>query len=192
MAAPTTTRERNYYDDEDVREQVADQITAIPWGRAERELFSALPSDYGYVIPEGGGWVIVKEQPHTNIPNPPLYSIWFAQPVYTSRTFKKVLVDRRKRNISWPCLKARLTTPHGELDLYPGEYVPTDIEKWLEFIGKGVTVNFMGVGEPGDLEGQMFYLQAHGIRRHDALLLLLPHLANGNFIYLTLEGLDDE
>lgn len=204
MAAPSTVRERDYYHDDDVREQVGALIENglallgpvgdYPFGAVDSlyaELGSAFPEDHGCAIPDEGAWIMVKRLPHTAIPNPPLYSMWRARPVYVGRTFK-VVAGRRRRNVSWPMLKARIATQHGDLDLFPGEYTTVkDLGVWLDLIGQGVTVNFLGDGEPGELAEQIFYMQAHGLRRRDALLLVLPTLVDQNFAYLTLDNSED-
>lgn len=179
-----------FYADEDVREAVADAITANPFGASLTELASAFPDDYGCALPEDGAWIMVKEQPHTIIPDPPLYSMWWAKPIWTTRSF--VLRVPRKKRIAWPCLKARILTADGELDLWPGEYVTVkDITKWIELLGEGVDVNWLGDGEPGDMADKLFYLQSHGLPRGAALSMLIPELTpeagvSPDFLYLTL------
>lgn len=189
MATPTTqSKTRNYYDDDDVREQIAEQIAAHPFGRTEVELYRAFPGDYSCTLPEAGGWIIVKGEPHTVIPNPPLYSIWWARPIYMARQFKHILVDGRRRTVTWPMLQARIATEHGDLDLYPvSEFATTSIDKWLEFIGHGVEPHFIGE-QPDELGDRMFYIQSRGIPARDALLMSLPGLEEGgSFVYFTLD-----
>lgn len=176
MATPTTITERDYYEDPDVREAVLDQCLSLS------ELYAADPERSGFALPEQGGWIIVKELPCTSIPNPPRYSIWRARPVYSSRTFR---LSARKE-VSWPMLKARISTQHGDLDLLPGEYVPTKIERWLDLIGEGVTINFLGA-EPDELGDRSFYLRAHGLNEAQAAELLLPDIQTNDFLYLTLD-----
>lgn len=188
MGAPSTVRERDYYNDEMVREQIADQITAVPWGRNAAELYRAFPDDYKCSLPDEGGWIIVKDLPHTNIPNPPLYSIWWAKPIYMARPFPRIRAGKRRRTVHWPMLQARIATEHGDLDLYPvQEFSVTTIEKWLDLIGHGVTPHFVGPA-PDDLEQRMFYIRSRGISPQDALLMCLPGLeSDGSFVYFTLE-----
>lgn len=204
MVAPSTLPEqRDFYYDDDVRAQIVEQIeqqcvvfgrmggqTRNPFDRVEgmySEVASAVPDERA-LIPEEGAWVIVNRVPHTVLDfDVPRYSIWRARPIYTAREFKRVSAGGRSRTLKWPMLKGRISTPGGELDLFPGEYVVTDITRWLELLGEGVTINFMGAGEPGELEEQVFYMQAHGIPRRDALVLALPLLTDDSFAYFTLE-----
>lgn len=200
MTSPTTQAEgpRNFYYDEGVREQIEDrlfqgEVVLNPGGNPGQALLgwlsqvgAAFPDDRGYFIPEEGGWVIVKNPPHTIIPAPPLYSMWFAKPIYTSRTFTRISAGGRSRNVNWPFLKARITTPDGELDLWPEEYVPCDdIMAFADMIGEGVTLNFLGP-EPDEIAERMFYLRAHGLGTKDATALLLGDMQS-NHVYLTLE-----
>lgn len=182
---PTTVTERDYYFDPDVREEIADAIASNPLGGGLTELYRALPAEHGFDLPEDGGWIIVKRQPHTAIEAPPLYSIWRAERVYSSRKFK-ISAHSRRRWVNWPMLKARLLTPNGSLDLFPDEYVPTDISKWLDMIGDGVEINFLG-REPDEIKERIFYLRAHGLDRAQAASLVLPEITDSNYCYLTLE-----
>jgi hypothetical protein len=178
-----------FFADPDVREEVADFFTGLGAIGSERipTLWSALPEEHGYGIPEEGAWIMVKEPPHTEIPAPPLYSIWRAR-----RTFRSYQVRIGRRKVNWPLLRAVITTPHGELTLIPGEYQPVaDLRRWLELVGEkdqgeeAVTIHFLGPGEPGGLAEQVFYIQTRGITRADALLLMLPDVEDADFAYLT-------
>lgn len=194
MASPTTAPETaNYYYDADVREQIEDALfqaeAAFGVGGVDNwlaEVGAAFPDDRGYFIPDEGGWVIVKRPPHTIIPAPPIYSIWFAKPVYASRTFKRIVADGRRRNVSWPMLKARILTEDGELDLLPEEFVPCDdIMAFVDMIGEGVELHFLGP-EPDEIAERLFYLRAHGLGVKDATSLLLGDMQS-NHVYLTVD-----
>jgi hypothetical protein len=206
MTAPSTQREREYYNDPEVREQIEDRIyhESLHHGDAIRahfpdrnpfahvdgyqgELDSAFPDERGTLIPEEGAWIVVKAQPYTNIPAPPLYSMWFAKPVYVAREFKRILADGRNRTIKWPMHRARITTPDGELTLLGGEYsVVKDLRPYLEMIGEGVDLHFIGP-EPDEVRERIFYLQAHGLHKGDAIAMVLPDLEDAGFCYLTLD-----
>lgn len=202
MAAPTTQRDRDYYRDEDVRTQIEEHLTSRhvtlaglapigskPFAAVDAmygELAGAFPDQYGCEIPQEGGWILVKAQPHTVIPAPPLYSMWFARPVYVGRKFK-VSVDRRRRWITWPMLKARIKTEHGELDLIGGEFTAvSDMRPFLEMLGEGVDVHFIGP-EPDEVAERLFYMRAHGLRAHEALAFALPDLEEADYVYLTID-----
>lgn len=194
MVSPTTAKTtQNFYYDPAVREQIEDALygaeSLFGTGSADNwlaQVGAAFPDDRGYLIPEEGGWVIVKAQPYTNIPAPPLYSMWFAKPVYTGREFRRILAGGRRRKVTWPFLKARILTQHGELDLLPEEYVPcSDITKFTEMIDQGVEMHFLGP-EPEEYAEQMFYLRARGLGVRQATTLLLGEMKT-NHVYLTLE-----
>lgn len=164
------------YDDEEWRDRIASQCLTVA------ELDACLPRD-NQIIADEGTWIIVKDVPYTALEfDVPIYSIWRARRHDRKRQFR---VGRTL--VPWPLMLAEIQTPGGDLVLYPSEYVTTSIEKWIDLVGDGVTVNFMGAGEPGDLSEQMFYLMAHGIPRAQALLALLPSLTDDRFVYLTLE-----
>lgn len=169
-------------EDEELRELIADQCLDL------QSLWSALPPE-NCVIPDEGCWIIVKEVPYTALEfDVPLYSIWRARPVVRTRDFQVRWGPRGGRQtVKWPLTLAEIQTPGGDLVLYPTEYVTTDIERWLDLLDEGVTINYMGTGEPGELADQLFYLQAHGLPRREALTLLLPSLTDERFAYLTLD-----
>lgn len=173
-----------YLNDDDVREQIADHCIDID------TLWAALPDERQQLPPEGA-WIMLREQPTTAIPDPPLYSMWRARPVYYSWTAKRVRAGGRVRNVTWPLLRARIRTPFGELTLLPREYVTvTKLPEWLEQIGDGVTLNMMGPGAEGDpeFEQRVFYLMARGLPRAAALELLLPDVVDQEFAWLSLDG----
>lgn len=172
-----------YYEDDTVREAVADQCI-------DYDTLSAALPDESVIVPPEGDWILLREQPTTAIPDPPLYSMWRARPVYHSRRFKRVLAGSRLRTLNWPLLRARIVTPYGELTLLPREYIRvTKLREWIDQIGNGVTLNIMG---PGDVEAELnekvFYLQSRGLRRVDALLLLLPEVTDQAFAWMSLDG----
>lgn len=172
----------DFMTDPGVRGAVEEVLWAYPFQGRIPDVWAALPDEFGYAIPEQGAWIIVKEDPHTEI-RVPLYSMWYARPFYRHRKLK---INRRW--VQWPFLRAVLTTDVGELHLLPGEYETVkDIRVWLDLVGKGVVVNWLGEGEPGDYADKLFYMRARGIDRTDAMLSLLPGLEEQNFIYLTLD-----
>lgn len=160
-----------------------------------REVWSALPERGNAAIPDEGAWIFVKSVPYTELAERfevPEWSIWRARPEYQNRTFTlgKESGLSRKTKVHWPMLKAVISTPGGDLWLYPGEYStipPERLEVYLERIGHEVQVHFMGAGDPGDFANQLYYLMCHGIPRAQAMLLLLPNLTDSNFCYFTVE-----
>jgi hypothetical protein len=182
MPTPLMVPNPAFFEDEVVKELVADQCLD------QQTLWSCLPPE-SCVIPDEGTWIIVKDVPHTNLDfDVPLYSIWRARRHIRTRTFRLPTGPRGGKNeVHWPQMLAEIQTPGGDLVLYPTEYVTTDIQKWLDLINEGVELNFIGPGEPGELEDQLFYLQCRGIPRTQALLLLLPSLTDDRFVYLTLD-----
>lgn len=165
----------------EIAEKVAEQCLALGDG----QLYASCFPEAWQKIPRAGRWIIVKEVPHTALPwDVPLYSIWRARRVTRKRPFK---ISHNGRPIQWPLTLAEITTPGGDLTLYPTEYVGTTIEKWLELLDEGVTMHFIGEGDAGALEEAVFYLRAHGVRRREAVVTLLPQVVDSRFVYFTLD-----
>jgi hypothetical protein len=175
-----------YYEDEDVAEQIADRCIDFD------TLSAALP-DERHQLPPEGAWIIVTGFPTTSIPDPPLYSLWFARPVYYAREFRKVSAGGRIRNVRWPLLRARIVTPHGELTLLPREFLKVlDLRKWLDEVGNGVTLHLLDETADDTLTERLFYLRARGLRPSAALELLLPETTSQDVAWLSLDGTDVE
>lgn len=148
------------------------------------------PERHHCAIPDEGAWIMVKRQPHTVIESPPLYSMWRARPVYYALKLKRAPGPGRP-TITWPLLRARISTPFGELTLLPDEFVPvTRLMEWVGSVGEGVSLHTMGPGAIGDedFEQRVFYLMSRGLARRDALLLLLPDVLDQEFAWLSLDG----
>lgn len=178
ITTPLTVPNPAIFEDEVVQETVANQCLDI------QTLWSCFPPE-GSLVPEEGAWIIVKDVPHTALEfDVPLYSIWRAKP---APPYHREFVLGYRKTIQWPMHRAVIQTPGGELTLYPTEFVTTDLAKWMDMVDEGVTVNYMGIGEPGELAEQVWYMQAHGIPRHQALTLLLADLDDQGFAYLTLD-----
>lgn len=150
-------------------------------------LYACFPAD-NQKIARKGSWVIVREVPHTVLPfDVPLYSIWRARRVTRYREFRV----GHNQFVKWPMMLAEIATPGGDLVLYPTEYVTTEISKWLDLLSEGVSMNFLGEGDPGAMGDAIFYLRAHGLTRVAATTLILPHLAESRFVYFTLDWESD-
>jgi hypothetical protein len=154
---------------------------------------SAMPEEYGIDMPEEGAWIMVKRQPHTVIASPPLYSMWRARPVFVSLPIqgrRGVIPGGSRTTVHWPLLRARIVTPYGELTFLGDEFVIVKkLPEWMEQIGDGVSLYFMGPGVvEGDLVERVFQLRARGLRQRDALSLLLPEITDQGFCWLSLDG----
>jgi len=169
--------------DPQVREWVADRCLS------HDELMACLPDEYGVNIRPEGEWICVIHPPHAEI-DVPLNSIWFAKPTYRYRTFYFPSGPRGGKNeFRWPMLRAKITTPDGELWLLPGEYLKfrNGIAPLLPEVGRGLVMNWLGAGEPGDYADALFYMRARGISRQEAIATLLPHLEDQGFVYFTID-----
>jgi len=175
-----------FLDDEAVCEQVADHCLELS------TLHGCLPTPEQR-LPDEGGWIVLREQPYTEIPSPPFASMWRARPVFAARTFRGILAGGRRRTLKWPEERARIVTPAGELTLLMTEYaVVRDLRPYLDAEGAGVTLHVMGPGAvEDDLRERVFYLQCRGLKRADALTLLLPEVTDQTFAWLSMDGISD-
>lgn len=161
------------------------------------ELYSALPFEHALEMAPEGAWIMVKRQPTTAIPSPPFASIWRARTVYYSRTFLGLPFPGQRgssrRQTQWPMTRARISTPAGELTLLPDEFtIVRKMDEWTRDIGSGVSLHLLGgdVAE-ADLADRVFYLQSHGLKRWQALSMLLPEVAEPGFAWLSIDGVSD-
>lgn len=121
-------------------------------------------------VPEGGGWVLVKDPPMTEFTVPPL-SIWFAEP--------------------WPMQgerycshRVKIVTPRGDIGLFPREYSLIDRpEIYYKFVGNGMEVKFFG-NEEGVPKDKLFYLRSRGISKKDALVMLVGEIKSHGILWI--------
>lgn len=127
------------------------------------EFHSMFPGEQA--LAEDGDWIIVKKSPPTEYTVPPL-SIWFAT--------RWPMDEGRRRVIH----RVKVTTPRGDVGLFPHEYSKiTEIEKYYEFIGDGMTIHFFG-NEEGIPKDKLFYLRSRGVSKRDAITMLLKTIRN--------------
>lgn len=140
------------------------------------------PEEYGLDIPENGAWIMVKHPPTTEV-TVPVLSIWYARE--RIRGGMKIKSGRSTLG-GYPRRLAEIQTPDGSLCLYPHEYTRVnDIRKWLGLESEGVEMHFMD-SQHAVSDERVFYMQARGITRQQALSELLPNLEDGSFVYFTL------
>lgn len=137
--------------------------------------------DEEHVLPEQGGWIRILSEPHTELEarfRLPVLSMWHARPTYSN-------VGRIGNRKPYQVV---ITTPGGDLHLWPHEYqlVP-DITQW---VGQDPDVEMHTLGGEPVIEEKtaerLFYLQQRGIPRQDALLMLLGELDGSSFVYFTM------
>lgn len=138
------------------------------------------PELVGKDLPDEGAWVIVVEEPFTQLRDqfriPPL-SMWRARPFQLSSGGVQV------GSIKVYPYQAVIATPAGDLHLWPHEYIVAEQARELAAC-EGAELHQLG-GEAALDEDQMFYLQSRGIQHHDAVLLLWDAIVNVDFIYVT-------
>jgi hypothetical protein len=158
-------------DPKEVREEQENQVaTMLAIGSSlgsGRHPFAAFDQFRDYfpddnAVPEGGSWILVKKPPlNIEYTVPPL-SLWFAEPWLM------------EGNGHMKPFRVKVMTPRGELGLFPHEYTLIDeVEKFYEFFGQGMTVNFFGGDTAGVPEPALFYLRSRGIDKADAIKLLI-------------------
>jgi hypothetical protein len=144
------------------------------------------PEDYGKEIPDEGAWICVIEVPFTALEfDVPLLSMWRARRHHCS--FGGIRIGNGVRPIlsPWRPQQAVITTPGGDLHLWPHEY--SIIENPAGLVGlEGVEIHTLG-GEPvlPDDDDRLFYLMSRGISKHDAALILLGDMRALDFAYFT-------
>jgi hypothetical protein len=137
------------------------------------------PEDYGKLLPEDGGWIIVLTEVkvgrrvddqtilHITIPR---LSCWFAVPMIMPRTGLH---------------QAVVQSPEGSVHVFPHEYQTFNIEKFLEFTDEdGFCIHFLSESS-GFNEEALFYLRTSGISKAEAQRMLLPSLKDPNYCYFT-------
>lgn len=139
------------------------------------------PEKDGKAIPEGGAWILILEEPHTEMKSrfstPPL-SMWRAR--------KHELNDggfTTSQGVKFYPQQAVIATPAGDLHLWPHEYMiatnpmalASDPDAELHALG----------GQPVVDEEEVFYLQRVGIPRQQAMLMLFDRIESLDFVYVT-------
>lgn len=137
---------------------------------ARAEHMSWFPEDFGAQIPEEGCWILVTKPPHTEI-KINRFSIWYAMP------------EVRTKESGFALHLARILTPVGDLWLWPHEYSKIEIAKYLDFVGEGFEINYFSEAAEIDAD-KLHYVMSRGIKRPDALRLLLPTLQSQTVCWL--------
>ena len=132
-------------------------------------------------IPEDGAWILILEEPLTGLRDRfrvPLLSMWRARrhelnsSSVTTSTGVKLYPQQ-----------AVITTPGGDLHLWPHEYTIAKNPMALAS-DPDSTLNTLG-GEAVLDEEKMFYLQSRGIPRQEATLMLFDTIVSLDFVYVT-------
>lgn len=144
-----------------------------------QDVESTFPEKYGKKLAEGGQWVMVMTPPGTKFQIPP-FSIWFAQNW-------PMEMDERGRGRKGPLPKrARILTPCGDLGVFPHEYsVVEDASAYLGREKEGILLHMMN-GQPAVNQEHLHYLMSRGIRRQDALLMLIHTIKDPTFLWFEL------
>ncbi|MCX5103495.1 hypothetical protein [Streptomyces sp. NBC_00439] len=138
------------------------------------------PEQDGKAVPEDGAWIIVVEEPFTELRSrfrvPPL-SMWRARP-HELNTDAIVLKD-----VEIHPQQAIIATPGGDLHLWPHEYVVVDHPMML-VSDPDATLHSLG-GQPVLDEDAVFYLMSRGIPRHEAVMVLFDTVTSLDSVYVT-------
>ena len=138
------------------------------------------PERDGKQIPDDGAWIIVVEEPHTVLRakfRVPEISMWRARPHTLNSGALTV------RGLTVRPQQAVITTPAGDLHLWPHEYVIADRPLQLA-ADPGAELHTLG-GEPVLDEQELFYLMSRGIPQQDAVMLLFAKIVSLDFVYVT-------
>jgi len=135
-------------------------------------------------IPDEGAWILILEEPHTILREQfrlPLLSMWRARPFVLNDGGVIVGYDDMQYR-EFP-KQAVITTPAGDLHLWPHEYIIASDPLGL-LSCEGAEIHQLG-GKPVLDEDYMFYLQSRGIPYDEAVLMLFDTIEDTDFIYVT-------
>lgn len=139
-----------------------------------------LPARDGKEIPADGAWILVVEEPFTELRarfRVPLLSMWRARPHQLS---SGAIVSN---GITLHPQQAVIATPAGDLHLWAHEYVIAERPMQLA-ADPDATLHTLG-GDPVLDEAELFYLMSRGIPHRDAVMLLFDQITSLDFVYVT-------
>lgn len=138
------------------------------------------PEQDGKTVPEDGAWIIVVEEPLTELRSRfrvPLLSMWRARPYVLNSgaiVSKGVKVHPKQ---------AVITTPGGDLHLWPHEYVVVGRPMMLVCDPDAMLHSLDG--QPVLDEEALFYLMSRAIPRHQAVMVLFDTVTSLDHVYVT-------
>ncbi|MFI5702607.1 hypothetical protein ACIA78_21485 [Streptomyces xanthochromogenes] len=149
---------------------------------AEPSMF--FPEQDGKAVPEEGAWIIVVEEPMTELRSRfrvPELSMWRARPHQLNSG--AITVGHGKQAAKVYPKQAVIATSRGDLHLWPHEHVVADRPMELASDPEA-TLNSLG-GQPVLDEEELFYLMSRGLPRHEAVMLLFDRVTSLDFVYVT-------
>lgn len=172
--------------DEFIRDWVYTQAGMAPSPEAkESELMRYFPDEYSKQLPKNGGWIMIKRDvPVPGEFRPVVYSVYFAKPAAIYKDIEISSTARRKqRKKRIPYYRVRITTPAGDVWVWPHEYmIIPDASMLLEEIGNSFDLERMGGDANYDI-AKVHYLSTRGLSQTDTYSLLLNSLNSTNHIY---------
>lgn len=142
---------------------------------------SYYPEEFDKKIPDEGAWILILEEPFTELRSRfevPLLSMWRARRHELDSGAVHV-----SKNLTLRPQQAVISTPGGDLHLWPHEYVIASNPMGL-LSCEGAEIHQLG-GKPVLDEEYMFYLQSRGIPYDEAVLMLFDTIEDTDFIYVT-------
>lgn len=143
-----------------------------------------LPEQYGKHIPDEGAWVLVLDEPLTELRSRfrvPLLSMWRAR--RHELNSGRIKVSEGGFDFSLAPQQGVIATPGGDLHLWPHEYIIANDPLGL-LSCEGAVIHSLG-GETVLDEDHLFYLQSRGIPYSEAVLLLFEQITGTDFAYIT-------
>ncbi|PUB32512.1 hypothetical protein C8K30_1011038 [Promicromonospora sp. AC04] len=138
------------------------------------------PEQEGKSIPDGGAWILVVEEPFTELRSRfrvPHLSMWRARPHELNSgalTANGVRIYPKQ---------AIIATPAGDLHLWPHEYVVAERPMQLASDPDACLVALGG--QPVLEQDELFYLMSRGIPHREAVMLLFDKVASLDYVYVT-------
>lgn len=168
------------------REAALAEVVADPmsYGLTGSDIYTYLPEHYDRDIPERGAWILVREEPHTELRQRfrvPLLSMWRARPHRLNQGVRRITADGFVFNLE--PRQAVITTPGGELNLWAHEYVMAGEPRAL-LSDPDATLHTLG-GQPVLDPEQLFYLTSRGIPTEQAVLMLFDSIENTDVCYVS-------
>jgi hypothetical protein len=132
-------------------------------------------------IPEEGAWIIVLEEPHSEVKDRfrvPLLSMWRAR---SHELNHGGFVG--STGVKFHPKQAVISTPGGDLHLWPHEYIVAK-EPMALASEPEAELHSLG-GEPVVDAEALFYLQSRGIPHQTAVMMLFNTVQSLDFVYVT-------
>jgi hypothetical protein len=153
------------------------------WGRTyNSEHQKYYPEEHGKKLSKAGSWIMIVPERIPVEHSPEQYTIYYAKPDPLSQEMEVEFAETFKV----PYYRVRITTDHGDLNLWPHEYVMiNDIREIMSEVGTNYELKRLGGGANYD-SSKVHYLGTRGIGQADVYDMLLGAVNSTTFCYFKL------